>query len=329
MSKIHRQNLQKVRQQIDEDITATGTNLTTSRNATTVTVQSDTGTNAAIPSADATTAGILTATDWQALQSAVQPGDNVSLLTNDSGYLTSVNNSNWSGADLSLANGGTGASLTDPNDDRLTFWDDSAGQITWLDPGSGLNISGTTMSVSINNANWSGTDLAVNNGGSGRSSATAYAVLCGGTTSTGAHQSVASLGTTGQILTSNGSGALPTFQDAAGGGGAGYSFTGVSSNISPGLSTIDHDETFSNTSLSTKTITLDNTGLDSHLGKRFHFTASATYGSSLTVTSSSAGLLRDSSNASGPHTVTNGTLTVTVTQGALGLEYYSISGDYS
>ena len=54
--------------------------------------------------------------------------------------------------------------------------------------------------------------LAVDQGGSGRTSATAYGVLCGGTTSTGAQQSIASVGTSGQVLTSNGAGALPTFQ---------------------------------------------------------------------------------------------------------------------
>ena len=62
-----------------------------------------------------------------------------------------------------------------------------------------------------------GTDLAVADGGTGISSATAYALLCGGTTSTGAFQSIASVGTAGQILTSNGAGALPTFQAAGGG----------------------------------------------------------------------------------------------------------------
>jgi hypothetical protein len=56
------------------------------------------------------------------------------------------------------------------------------------------------------------TDLAVTEGGTGASSQTAYAVLAGGTTSTGAYQSVASVGTSGQVLTSNGAGALPTFQ---------------------------------------------------------------------------------------------------------------------
>lgn len=64
-----------------------------------------------------------------------------------------------------------------------------------------------------------GTDVAVADGGTGRSSATAYAVVCGGTTSTGALQSIASVGTSGQVLTSNGAGALPTFQSAGGGGG--------------------------------------------------------------------------------------------------------------
>lgn len=62
--------------------------------------------------------------------------------------------------------------------------------------------------------------LPVANGGTGDASVTAYAVLCGGTTSTGAFQSIASVGTVGQVLTSNGPGALPTFQASGGGGGS-------------------------------------------------------------------------------------------------------------
>ena len=56
-----------------------------------------------------------------------------------------------------------------------------------------------------------GTDVVVADGGTGRSTATAYGVLCGGTTATGAHQSIASVGTAGQALLSNGAAALPTF----------------------------------------------------------------------------------------------------------------------
>jgi hypothetical protein len=54
--------------------------------------------------------------------------------------------------------------------------------------------------------------LPVAQGGTGVTSTTAYAVVCGGTTSTGNLQSIAGVGTSGQVLTSNGAGALPTFQ---------------------------------------------------------------------------------------------------------------------
>jgi hypothetical protein len=57
-------------------------------------------------------------------------------------------------------------------------------------------------------------------GGTGNTSATAYAVICGGTTSTGAFQSIASVGSAGEVLTSNGAGALPTFQPAGAGSGS-------------------------------------------------------------------------------------------------------------
>jgi hypothetical protein len=82
--------------------------------------------------------------------------------------------------------------------------------------------TGLTTFAAANNAIYStgastltaGT-LPVAAGGTGRVSATEYALVCGGTTSTGPLQSVASVGTTGQLLTSNGAGALPTFQTAS------------------------------------------------------------------------------------------------------------------
>ncbi len=39
-------------------------------------------------------------------------------------------------------------SLSDPNDDRILFWDDSAGATAFLDIGTGLSISGTTLNAS-------------------------------------------------------------------------------------------------------------------------------------------------------------------------------------
>src|ERR1043165_521220 len=48
---------------------------------------------------------------------------------------------------VSLANGGTGVALTDPNADRILFWDDSAGSFAFLTAGSGLSISGTTITA--------------------------------------------------------------------------------------------------------------------------------------------------------------------------------------
>lgn len=54
--------------------------------------------------------------------------------------------------------------------------------------------------------------LAVPAGGTDKTSFTAYAPILGGTTATGALQSVAALGAAGTVLTSNGAGAAATFQ---------------------------------------------------------------------------------------------------------------------
>jgi hypothetical protein len=74
---------------------------------------------------------------------------------------------------------------------------------------------GTPSSLTLTNA----TGLPVAGGGTGVATLTAYAPIFGGTTGTGAVQS-GTVGTAGQVLTSNGAGALPTFQAASGGGTA-------------------------------------------------------------------------------------------------------------
>ncbi len=60
-------------------------------------------------------------------------------------------------------------------------------------------------------------------GGTGNSTFTAYSVITSGTTTTGAFQNVVGLGTSGQVLTSAGAGALPAWQTL---GGASISITG-------------------------------------------------------------------------------------------------------
>lgn len=69
------------------------------------------------------------------------PGEWVALAGGGGGYTPG-------GTDVALADGGTGASLTDPNADRILFWDDSAGAMTWLTPGTNLTITGTTIDAS-------------------------------------------------------------------------------------------------------------------------------------------------------------------------------------
>lgn len=93
-----------------------------------------------------------------------------------------------------------------------------------------LANTGTTNNPAwdqINLANGITGTLPVANGGTGIATTTAYSVMCAGTTATGAFQSLSSLGTSGEVLTSNGAGALPTWQAAGGGGGGGITWQSV------------------------------------------------------------------------------------------------------
>lgn len=97
-----------------------------------------------------------------------------------------------------------------------------------------------------------GSSGAVSAGGTGLTSVTAYAVLCGGTTSTAALQPIASVGTAGQVLTSNGAGALPTMQAPSSGSGALLGITSISG--SNNLTEI----TFTSVSLATASLIISN-----------------------------------------------------------------------
>jgi hypothetical protein len=107
------------------------------------------------------------------------------------------------GGTLAIANGGTGSTSTT----YCSLTTNVTGTLPIANGGTG---SASTTYCNLT-SNVTGT-LPVGNGGTGRATNTAYAVICGGTTAGGAEQSIASVGTSGQVLTSNGASALPTFQ---------------------------------------------------------------------------------------------------------------------
>ena len=113
---------------------------------------------------------------------------------------------------LTVAEGGTAAiTLTQYN----LIVGNVASAVNFIAPSA---TSGVPLISAGSSADPSFGTAVVAGGGTGVATTTAYAVLCGGTTSTAALQSIASVGTAAQVLTSNGAGVAPTFQAAAGGG---------------------------------------------------------------------------------------------------------------
>jgi hypothetical protein len=106
-----------------------------------------------------------------------------------------------------------------------------------------IGSSGKVLTVASGIPAWSSIDLAgsttslsgaltVSNGGTGLTTATtAYGVVCAGTTATGAFQVLNSLGSSTNVLTSNGASALPTWQAAPGGPVATVKLTAQSATI--------------------------------------------------------------------------------------------------
>jgi hypothetical protein len=93
--------------------------------------------------------------------------------------------------------------------------------------------SGTTLNVTTQNP----VPFTVPEGGTNASTFVAFAPIAGGTTATSSLQSVVSVGTSGQVLTSNGAGALSTFQ-AVSAAGATTSFATGSGAATPAAGVI-------------------------------------------------------------------------------------------
>jgi hypothetical protein len=109
-------------------------------------------------------------------------------------------------ASVVSANGFTGSVANPTTTPAITL----ATSVTGVLKGNGTSISAATAGTDYYAPG--STDVSVADGGTGVSTLTAYAPIFGGTTGTGAVQS-GTVGTAGQILTSNGAGALPTMQN--------------------------------------------------------------------------------------------------------------------
>jgi hypothetical protein len=115
----------------------------------------------------------------------------------------------WTGQ-LGVSRGGTGvAALTA----HYLLIGNGTSAVTLLAPSATSGIPLISQGASADPAY--GTAV-VAGGGTGNTTFTAYSVICAGTTATGIFQNVSGVGTANQVLTSNGAGALPTWQSVPG-----------------------------------------------------------------------------------------------------------------
>jgi hypothetical protein len=145
-------------------------------------------------------------------------------------------------------------------------------------------------------------------GGTGDTSFTAYAPVCGGTTSTGALQSAdTGIATAGFVLTSNGSSALPSFQAPSGGGGALILIQTQTASLSTALDfTTGITTTYNNYLILSDNVT-DLLFAGTYFGVQFSTNGGSTYISSgyLVITSSSTVLDLKGNASFGGATITN------------------------
>ncbi len=141
-----------------------------------------------------------------------------------------VDGTNWAAFESSA----TGVISVSGTSGQITATPTTGLVVVGIDPTYVGQSSITTLGT-ITTGTWGGTTIAVNHGGTGDTSFTAYMPLVGGTTTTGALQSVSTSGASaGYVLTYVSSSAIPTWQASAGGV---TSITGTANEITASAST--------------------------------------------------------------------------------------------
>ena len=133
----------------------------------------------------------------------------------------------WNGSDFVNVGGGSAAGSNTQVQFNNSGAFGASSNLTWngttlTSTGFGGPINGTvgatTPAAGAFTTLSATTPVAVTSGGTGVATTTAYSVVFAGTTATGAFQATAGPGTATHVLTSNGAGALPTFQAPAASG---------------------------------------------------------------------------------------------------------------
>ncbi len=158
-------------------------------------------------------------------------GSNVSIVNNP-GTITISASGGSGGVNAGLqnqlayyaANGSTVSGLTTANNSVLITNGGGIPSLSATLPSAvqlGINQVGTLTS-----GVWNATTVDVAHGGTGDTAFIPYSVICGGTSSTSAFQNVNPIGNSGEVLTSQGPGALPQWAAAPGGGGVNAGLAG-------------------------------------------------------------------------------------------------------
>ena len=149
----------------------------------------------------------------------VAPGTTGNVLTSNGTTWTSTAGTSFATPLTVVGNATAGSEIRLPEDTdngsnyvALKAPDTLASNLTFTLP-SADGTNGQTITTNGSGTLSFGT-LGVAGGGTGLSTTTAYGLIAAGTTSTGNFQQVSGTGTSGQLLTSNGAGALPTWQNA-------------------------------------------------------------------------------------------------------------------